>query len=143
MPPPAASVRRVPTQPYETTLHGLEVLGYCAGKLRAARERLGLSRAEVAQRLGLHPDTIRGFELAYYWMGLTTVLHYAQVVEVPYVDLWPPDPRALTPVNPDSTEAKILQHLRQRPPGMTESLLAMLEWEHPAPACPLHTLSQQ
>jgi transcriptional regulator with XRE-family HTH domain len=143
MPPPAAPVRRIPTHPYETTLHGLEVLGYCAGRLRDAREQRGLSRTEVARRLGLHRDSIRGFELAHYWLSLPTVLHYAQLVQVPYVALFPPDPHALTPVSPDSVEAKILQHLRRWPPAMTESLLAMLDYEHPAPPCPLHNLAHE
>jgi transcriptional regulator with XRE-family HTH domain len=142
MPLPEAPVRRIPTHPYETTLHGLEVLGYCAGRLRDAREHLGLSRTEVARRLGLHRDTIRGFELAHYWLSMPTVLHYAQIVLVPYVDLFPPDPRALTPVSPDSVEAKILQHLRRWPSEMRAALLDMLEYEHPAPPCPLHNLSQ-
>jgi transcriptional regulator with XRE-family HTH domain len=142
MSPLEAPVRRVPTQPYESTLYGLEVLGYCAGILRGAREKRGLSRQEVAARLGVHRTTVRAFELAHYWLSMPTVLHYAQIVGVAYVDLWPPDPHAVTPVNPDSVEADILRHLRRWPPGLTESLLAMFEYEHPAPPCPLHNLSQ-
>jgi transcriptional regulator with XRE-family HTH domain len=143
MPPLEAPARRIPTQLYTPTLHGLDVLGYCARVLREARESLGLSRPEVAVRLGLHRSSIRSFELAHYWLSMPTVLHYAQIVEVPYVALFPPDPQALTPVNPASVEAKILQHLRRWPPAMTESLLAMFEYEHPAPPCPLRTLADE
>lgn len=127
-------MRRVPTH--------LEVLRYCARVLREAREQRGLSRQEVAGRLGLHRNSIRGFELAYYWLSLPTVLRYAQLVAVPYGALWPPDPRALPPVMSDSVEAKILQHLRRWPPGMRAALLDMFDYEHPAPSCPLHTLAQ-
>lgn len=143
MPTPQATLRPVPTQPYVSTLHGLEVLPYCASVLWHARKALHLSRREVGLRLGLHRDTIRDFEVAHYWLSMPKVLHYAQVVGVPYAALFPPDPTALTPVEAHSVEAKIVQHLRAWPSAMRESLLAMLEYAPPALDCPLHQAPQE
>jgi transcriptional regulator with XRE-family HTH domain len=75
-----------------------EVLGGFSARLVAARQAAGLSRAQLAERCGLHPSEISLFERGGREPRLGTLVKLAVALDVPPADLcagiaWDPERR--------------------------------------------------
>jgi transcriptional regulator with XRE-family HTH domain len=127
-----------PPHVYDPTAYGQVVLEYVGRVLRQAREARNLSQQEVADLTGVPATSISQLELGHHWMRVENLLHYAQAVGVAYAALWPPDPTARMPADPQDPLWQGVRQLRRRPTGATEAVAAFLQLDTPTSPCPLH-----
>lgn len=76
--------------------------GTYPNKLRAVRERLGLSRLEAARRVGLHWITLYRHETGQISASTKSMRLYATAYKVPLITLWCDIPES----EPESEESE-------------------------------------
>jgi transcriptional regulator with XRE-family HTH domain len=128
--------RRIPLQPFSGQSYGIPLLPYCAQLLHAKRDDQGLSCEKLGVLTGIAGNTIAAFERGVNWPTMLHFLHLAEALSVSPEALWPPNPAAQLPADPEHPLCRILQLLRPCPLPMLQSLLVMLENVVPlAPLC--------
>lgn len=97
-------------------------------RVRHAREAVGLSQTEVADRMGVSPQGVQKWESGASFPRLSRLYRLAEVLTVPLSQLLPDNPEALPAVNVEAVRARFLaERIARLPEEKVRALSVILE----------------